>query len=185
MKRAEIEKLFDGKLAENVEIKDIVDAIMKMNGDDVNAAKDSAKVVSKESLEKLKKEAADEAIKPYLQGGEKYIDAETYQKLLDENKAFKEKEINLAREAAIGKMLSDGKFDSKVTELLKKVVNDFEPKWTENNEIENAQDIINQMQSKYPDFVVKETQGGFKPATPVKTTGSEESDAFISGFLGK
>ena len=26
MKRAEIEKLFDGKLAENVEIKDIVDA---------------------------------------------------------------------------------------------------------------------------------------------------------------
>lgn len=42
MKRAEIEKLFDGKLAENVEIKDIVDAIMKMNGDDVNAAKDSA-----------------------------------------------------------------------------------------------------------------------------------------------
>ena len=59
MKRAEIEKLFDGKLAENVEIKDIVDAIMKMNGDDVNAAKDSAKVVSEESLEKLKKEAAD------------------------------------------------------------------------------------------------------------------------------
>ena len=71
MKRAEIEKLFDGKLAENVEIKDIVDAIMKMNGDDVNAAKDSAKVLSEESLEKLKKEAADEAIKPYLQGGEK------------------------------------------------------------------------------------------------------------------
>ena len=76
MKRAEIEKLFDGKLAEGIDTKDLVDAIMKMNGDDVNAAKDSVKVANEEGLEKLKKEAAEEALKPYMQGGEKYIDVE-------------------------------------------------------------------------------------------------------------
>ena len=185
MKRAEIEKLFDGKLAEGIDIKEIVDAIMDMNGEDVNAAKDSAKTLSEESVEKLKKEAVDEALKPYMVGGEKYIDEDAYKKVLEENKAYKEKEIKLARDSAVGKMLADGKFDSKVTELLRKVVNDYEPKWTEDNELENAQEIIEKMQSKYPDFVVKETQSGFTPATPVKSTGNEEQDAFISGFLGR
>ena len=185
MKRAEIEKLFDGKLAEGIDTKEIVDAIMKMNGEDVNAAKDSAKVANEEGLEKLKKEAAEEALKPYMQGGEKYIDVDAYQKALEENKAYKEKEVKLARDSAVGKMLADGKFDSKVTELLRKVVNDYEPKWTEDNELENAQEIIEKMQSKYPDFVIKETQGGFSPATPVKSAGNEEQDAFIAGFLGK
>ena len=51
MKRAEIEKLFDGKLAEGVEVKEIIDAIMKINGDDVNLAKESAAKASNASIE--------------------------------------------------------------------------------------------------------------------------------------
>ena len=39
MKRDEIKELLDGKLSEGVEIKEILDQIMKLNGDDINKAK--------------------------------------------------------------------------------------------------------------------------------------------------
>ena len=139
----------------------------------VDTLKTFGKQASHDEVHSKLKESTDAAIARFIPDQPQFL------------KAYKEKEITLARDSAVGKMLADGKFDSKVTELLRKVVNDYEPKWTENNELENAQEIIEKMQSKYPDFVVKETQSGFTPATPVKSTGNEEQDAFISGFLGR
>lgn len=183
MKRAEIEKLFDGKLAEGVEVKEIIDAIMKINGDDVNLAKESAAKASNESIEEIKAQAIAEALKPYEKGGEKYFDTEAYQKVLDENKAYKEREIKQARTSAVEKLLKDGKFDTRVLSLLSKAVDDYQPKWNENNEIENAPEILKALQSNYPDFVVTETDGGFKPATPpAKGKADTEVDAFVAGF---
>lgn len=183
MKRADIEKLFDGKMADGVGVKEIIDAIMKINGDDVNNAKETATKANLDSIEELKAQAVAEALKPYEKGGEKYFDTEAYQKVLDENKAYKERETKQARTSAVEKLLKDGKFDTRVLSLLSKAVDDYQPKWNENNEIENAPEIIKELQSNYSDFVVTETNGGFKPATPpAKGKTDTEVDAFLAGF---
>ena len=44
-------------------------------------------------------------------------------------------------------------------------------------------EILKALQSNYPDFVVTETDGGFKPATPpAKGKADTDVDAFVAGF---
>lgn len=62
MKRDEIKTLLDGKLADGVEVKEILDEIMRLNGNDINKYKDNEQELKnnvKELTETLEKANAD------------------------------------------------------------------------------------------------------------------------------
>lgn len=185
MKRADIEKLFEGKLAEGIEVKDIVDSILDQNGKDVNAAKDGAQKMAADDIEKTKVEAinkaVEDALKPYKEGGELFINRDEFKRISDENKAYKERDTKTARETAIGELLKTANFDAKATRLLQKAVGDYEPKFGENNKIENGDEIIEKMKVDYSDFIVTNKEGGFTPAKPQEPV--KEIDSFTSGFM--
>lgn len=177
MKRAEIEKLFDGKVADGIDVKELVDAILAQNGKDVNLAKETAQKLNAEEIENIKAEA----VKPYLQGGENYIDRNAVKQMEERINWFLERDKKQAQEKSISELLQNGKFDGKATRLLQKAIYDYEPKFNEENKIENGEDILQKMIADYADFVVKESSGGFNPAPPQPTPPIQE-DGFTAGF---
>lgn len=166
MKREDIEKLFEGKLADGVEVKGLIDAILATNGSDITAAKTSAQRVAADEIERAKTEAiktaVEEALKPYKEGGELYINRDEFKRASEELKAYRERDIKIARDNAIQELLKNANFDSKVTKLLQKAIVDYEPKFTEDNKIENGEAVIEKMKTDYKDFVITESEGGFR-----------------------
>lgn len=177
MKRAEIERLFDGKMADGVDVKEIIDAILSQNGKDVNLAKETSQKLNAEEIEQIKADA----IKPYLQGGENYIDQNAVKQMEETINGYKERDKKQAQEKSIFELLQNGKFDEKATRLLQKAVYDYEPTFDEENKIENGNEILQKMISDYADFIVTEKKGGFNP-TPTQPTPPTEEDGFTAGF---
>lgn len=177
MRREDIEKLFEGKLADGVEVKGLIDAILASNGIDITAAKTSAQRMATEEIERAKTEAvtaaAEEALKPYKEGGELYVNRDEFKRINEDLKAYKERDTKIARDSAIQELLKTANFDSKVTKLLQKAIIDYEPKFTNDNKIENGEAIIEKMKTDFKDFVITESEGGFR--LPLNNHGGEDS----------
>lgn len=165
---------------EDDKLKEFIKAIQVANGEDIeNAKKDYA--TKEQEIAELKGTIAqkEEELKKV---------AETNVELEDLRK-FKADVIGeqkrVSQSSAIEKLIGDEKynFDKKAIKLLS-IASKDKFVFNENNEITNADEVMQQLTTDYADYVVSTTVKGSEPADVVSTK-TDVVDDFIKGFNEK
>lgn len=175
MKRAELEAKIKAITGEDVDIRELVNYVMTENGKDVESAKTTLTTQLLEATDA--KAAAENALKEYQEGGQKFVDMAEFERLkkfeTDTLTAQKTEKVS----EAVKKLLTDNKAADSLLELLIKGIDFDSVKLKDDGTIENGEELIKPLKEKYPSCFTKiENQTG-APANPPGGNGNGGSPA--------
>lgn len=180
MKRQEVKNLLRG-IKPDGDIGDIVDAIMEMNGADIenakkNAGTDYEAVVAERDKWKAEAES-------YGKGGEKYVDPAEIERLKKFEADAKAAQKRATAEAAVSEMLTRNKVNPTVIKLTLKSLNADEVKLDDKGKVtkEYEDGYMKKFKADYPEAIEIPPDGTGAPAHGGK--GEQNGSAAPKGTL--
>ena len=163
MKRQELKNLLHG-IKPDGDLSDTIDAIMELNGADIENAKktagtDNAKIVDEN--EKLKAQ-----LKAYEEGGENYVDPAEVERLKKFETDTKAAQKRATVEAAVNEMLTRNKVNPTFIKLTLKNINVDDVKLDEKGKVttEYETDYMKAFKADYPEAIETPRPGTGAPA---------------------
>lgn len=165
MRRSDLNAIFAGIQGIT---KDMIDQVMDLNGEDVEAAKkanapDMSKYILKTDADKMVEEA---------KKANPEIDAKEFERLKQFEADTKAANAKTEKANLLNNLLTEGKADNKAIKLLAKAV-DLDSIQVEDGKIKNSKEILDGLKKDYADFFIKEDTGGAGAGSGAQGGGSK------------
>lgn len=163
MKRQELKNLLRA-LKPDGDISDTVDAIMELNGTDIENAKKSAGTDS--ATLAAENEALKTQLKAFEKGGDKYVDPTEIERLKKFETDTKAAQKRTAAEAAVNEMLTRNKVNATVIKLTLKNLNVDDVKLDDKGKVtkEYEEGYMKAFKADYPEAIETPPDGTGAPA---------------------
>lgn len=181
MKRQELKNLLHG--VENAG--DIIDAIMEINGADIeNAKKNGDDGVLNREIERLKgeKDSLMQQLKAYEKGGEKYVDTAEFERLKTfETEALAKAETE-KRTSAVKELLKKHNAREDMLPLLMNGIAFDSVEFSEDGSLKDGEKLVTALKEKYSAGFSQEAQGAGGAPFAKPDPGSGGGEGFDFGF---